>query len=316
LIVTGCPGPSTPSTTDVQLAAPAAGEGWQFKVDNFTVPAGTEIQACYFYAVPGTAGQDVWDDHNTDAQNVGSHHMNLFRVKTISGLSGKPGDVVTNGQCFGPSSNWADWPLVINSQDAAEVDWKLPDTVGMKFQAGDLLMLQTHYVNATTQKSPIGGKVLVNFYTPKAAPANELGTIFATNQNIRICPGDVGKSFDKRCTFPSTGVHIVAANGHFHSRGKDFIISSVDPQGNLGAQFYQSQVWDEPPMTRGLDVMVPTNGGIDWKCTFDYSCPDGASTCGNPADNNCFTFGGHVDTQEHCNAFVYYWPKVSDVNCF
>jgi hypothetical protein len=24
----------------------------------------------------------------------------------------------------------------------------------------------------------------------------------------------------------------------------------------------------------------------------------------------------HVETQEHCNAFVYYYPKLSDATCF
>jgi hypothetical protein len=51
---------------------------------------------------------------------------------------------------------------------------------------------------------------------------------------------------------------------------------------------------------------------VEWKCTYDAP----AGSCGNPDDMCCFTFGGHVDTQEHCNAFVYYYPKVQDVNCF
>jgi len=316
LMSAGCNTPA-PKPMDVKLAAPPAGQGWQWEVPPFQVASGTEIQACYFFAVPGAQGQDVWTNRVTVAQTTGSHHMNIFRVKTITGLSGKAGDVVTNQACFGPSSNWADWPLVINSQDADEVDWKLPDTVGHKFQAGELLMIQTHYVNATTQKTPLDGHVLVNFWTSKTALPNELGTLFATNQNIRICPGDTGKSFEARCTFPSTGVHIVGANGHFHSRGKEFDISTIDAQGNLAAApFYTSKVWDEPPMAHGLDVMVSAGGGVDWKCTYDYECPAGATACGNPADNGCFTFGGHVDTQEHCNAFVYYWPKVTDIGCF
>jgi len=30
----------------------------------------------------------------------------------------------------------------------------------------------------------------------------------------------------------------------------------------------------------------------------------------------CFTFGGHVPDQEHCNIFVYYYPKTRDFGCF
>ncbi len=30
----------------------------------------------------------------------------------------------------------------------------------------------------------------------------------------------------------------------------------------------------------------------------------------------CYTFGSQVDKNEHCNAFVYYYPEADDVNCF
>ncbi|MDB4942126.1 MAG: hypothetical protein JWP97_1660, partial [Labilithrix sp.] len=30
----------------------------------------------------------------------------------------------------------------------------------------------------------------------------------------------------------------------------------------------------------------------------------------------CYTFGPIVEKNEHCNAFVYYYPKQDDVTCF
>ena len=107
-------------------------------------------------------------------------------------------------------------------------------------------------------------------------------------------------------------MHVIAANGHFHSRGTKFQMFPVDAQGNVGSAFYTSTVWDDPPMTRDIDIQLPQGGGIEYTCTFD--APEGS--CGDPNDMCCFTFGGHVETQEHCNAFVYYWPKSVDVNCF
>ncbi len=301
-----------PDPQDVNLDPPVSGQGFQLKVPTFQVGAGQEIQNCYFFAVPGTPGQDVWVSHYDIAQTVGSHHMNLFRVKTVKNLGGQPGDMVTNGECF-ISSNWSDWPLVVNSQQSSTTDWKLPDGVGARFQPGELLMLQTHFVNATTQVTPGGAKVFVNLYTLKAAPPNELGTLFATNQNIRVCPGDTNKTFTKGCKFPSTsGLHVVAANGHFHSRGVRFDMSAVDAMGKVGQQFYVSTTWDDPPMLRDFDIPLSAGGGVQWTC--DFSVP--ATTCGDPTDSCCFKFGGKVETQEHCNAFVYYWPKSQDVNCF
>ena len=311
----GCGGGMTPATL---LPPPAANQGFQLNVPVFQVPAATEIQSCYFFAVPGTTGSDVWVNRFAIAASTGTHHVNVFRVKTIVGLSGKAGEVVTSmngtGPCF-KSSNWADWPLVVNSQQGGkDVDWTLPADVGERFQAGELLMLQIHYVNATTQKTPAGGQASANFYFPATPSKQELGTIFATNQNIRICPGDTNRSFETHCRTPLSGATIVAANGHFHSRGIGFTMNVTDSTGNdtLTTPFYTSKQWDEPPMARGLDVKIPDGGGVSWTCSYSAD----PSSCGNPADSCCFTFGGKVETQEHCNAFIYYYPKIQDYTCF
>lgn len=310
VVVLGCGSPS------VALDPPPPGQGFQLKVPEFEVESGVEVQDCYFFEVPRDLGPDVWVHHIQLAQTDGSHHMNVFRVKTVKDLMGRDGEVVKGGECWN-SANWSDWPLVTNTQQDGNIDWVLPDGVGLKLAPGELLMLQTHYVNATTQKTPARAAVWVNFYTLPAAPVHELGTLFATNQNIQICPGDKGRSFAKSCKFPSDGVSIVAANGHFHSRGRLFEMFTVDPQGTVGEKFYESRSWDDPPMSRDFMTPVAPGGGVQWRCSFDFpegQCGDGKNPDGSPSC--CFTFGGNVETSEHCNAFVYYFPKTVDVNCF
>lgn len=307
----GCPSPA-PIT---QLQPPPAGQGFQLTIDPFPVAAGDEVQACYFFEVPGEPGTDVWVSRYEMAQAIGSHHMNIFRVKTIKNLNGAPGEKVVSfngqGECFN-SANWSDWPLVTNTQQGSLTDWSLPSGVGAKFKAGEKLMLQTHWVNASTQKTPEMAQVSVNFWTMAAPPANELGTMFATNQNIRVCPGDVAKQFSKTCRIGGGNVNVVAANGHFHSRGTKFEMYVVDAMGNVvGDKFYESTSWDDPPMSRNFSVTVPEGGGVQWRCSYDF--PTGS--CGNPDQMCCYTFGGTVETQEHCNAFVYFWPG-TDYNCF
>jgi hypothetical protein len=316
VLVAGCGTKSGGSNVlDVKLDVPDPKDGFQLAIPAYDVPAGTEIQACYFFTIPGNKGDDVWVDHYQIAQTTGSHHMNLFRIGTVMNLvPTTDGTPVVNGQCF-VSSNWSDWPLIVNSQQDATTDWQLPAGVGAKFKAGDTVMLQSHYVNATTQQTPAKAKVLVNLLYPKTTPTNELSTLFATNQNIRVCPGDTNKSFTKTCMLNAAGVQIIAANGHFHSRGIEFDMFAVDPMGNQMSQFYTSTAWNDPPMTRDIDVSLPTGGGVQWKCTYDVP----SDACGNPDDSCCFTFGGHVDSQEHCNAFVYYYGATltaQDINCF
>jgi hypothetical protein len=363
LVANGCggraPGPPAAVTDPAALQPPPAGEGVQMKTDAFTVPAGTEVQSCYFFKVSelaSAAGLDPAkpvDVHRVQiVQKAGSHHMNLFRVRTIHGLDPAAGAVQTGSNGQGPcfvSSNWADWPLIVNDQGAGSEDWSYPngvvnelnppDPVHPGLNLDEVLMLQTHYVNATTQGTPDGvGQVAINLWTlPAAQVTAQMGTVFATNQNISVCQGNPTPSYSSSCHFNSPNpVTIIGANGHFHSRGTEFDIyawdgtSTVTP--DVSARFYQSKTWNEPPMLHspGLEVTVPANGGIWYTCDYQWQPPSdstgGCSTLNafeqahhsnlTTQQDCCYTFGPQVDANEHCNAFVYYYPKQDNVNCF
>jgi hypothetical protein len=80
----------------------------------------------------------------------------------------------------------------------------------------------------------------------------------------------------------------------------------------FGQPFYDNTSWDDPLFLRDLTVPIAAGGGISYTCAFNASPQD----CGDLADGCCFSFGGKVEHQEHCNAFVYYYPKQTDINCF
>lgn len=316
-----------------------ADKGFSLRSPLIEVAPGKETQQCFFVDVPDVnAGQPFFVDDIVTAINPGSHHVNVFRVKTIVGLDpargepfaegGSRGTVVRDGECF-KSANWADWPLVANSQNSSAANpytrWKLPENVAHRFSPGEKLMMQIHYVNATTQTTPYRGKVGVNFTRSRATAPQELGTLFATQQSIRVCQSNPTPSYKGTCSFPGgSNIRIAAANGHFHSRGRTFKIWTWDgrttTQPDDALKFYESESWDEPPMAVGLDVAVPAGGGIFWSCNFQWQRPSVGCDVVNSKDRQmandcCYTFGPEVETNEHCNAFVYYWPKTSDVFC-
>jgi hypothetical protein len=336
------PVPITPET----LQAPAQGAGFQFKVDPFGVPAGVEEQDCYFFQVKDLAksgglpaGQPVNLHRVRIAQKEGSHHMNIFRVRTIAGLDPTKGTVKGQngqGECF-KSSNWFDWPLVANTQQKGDLDWTYPDGVANVLLPDEWLMLQTHYVNATSQKSPDAqGAVTVNAYTIKPEDVKyELGTLFDTTQSIRICKSNPTPTFTHGCHISSPSATIIGANGHFHSRGREFDIYTWDGTTATtppdSQKFYTSTAWDDPPMKRSpdLNVAVPPNGGVFYSCSYQWTPPSPPLDCDalNAFDKSkyntpeaqldcCYTFGPIVEKNEHCNAFVYYYPKQDNVNCF
>jgi hypothetical protein len=319
--------------------------GFSLRVPEFTVPAGHESQNCYFVHVPDlNNGQDFWVDRVLTAINPGSHHVNVFRVKTIIALDPAMGtptklgdydatvvegaDDYKNNPCWG-SANWADWPLVANSQqakiDELKTDWNLPDGVGIRLTPGELLMVQTHYVNSEDQPTKFGAKVGINFYQRQQADTPiEMGSLFATQQNIRICQSQPNVTFSGTCKFPGA-VTIAAANGHFHKRGREFDIFPWDGASTdhpaLSTKFYESDNWNDPPMKTDLSVASPSNAGIWWDCVYqwappaDFSCDDVNAKDPLKQGDCCYTFGGITDVGEHCNVFLYYYPKV-DSNVF
>ena len=344
------PNPVTDAGGDVDpslLAAPPTGRGFQMSTGDISVAAGTEEQDCYFFKVSelataaGLDGTKPVNLHRIQAaQRKGSHHMNIFRVKTIVGLDPKNGAVQTGtngaGECF-KSGNWADWPLVANSQIDGDIDWTYPDGVASTFSPDEYLMLQTHWVNASTQKTDAYGKVRVNFWTiPDADVKYQLGTLFATKQSIRVCQKNPKPTFEGSCQIKSAQpVHIIGANGHFHSRGKTFDMYSWDGTSTTtpptSAKFYESDTWDTPPMLTSpkLDLTLPANAGIWYSCSYDWQPPEASVGCDGlnafdatkyktPPEGQdcCYTFGPIVEKNEHCNAFVYYYPKADDITCF
>ena len=65
-------------------------------------------------------------------------------------------------------------------------------------------------------------------------------------------------------------------------------------------------------------------GGVWWNCFYEWSDP---ATTGGSCDevdakdklqqgDCCYTFGPTVETSEHCNVFLYYYPKTEDITCF
>ncbi len=353
VLVAGCPDdPVTETQPDppvdaAQLEPPPAGQGFQITTGEFEVPQGVEEQDCYFFKISDLAKAGGLPEdapvnlHRIQlAQRDGSHHMNIFRVKTIVGLGPDSGPVVKNqngvGECF-KSPNWADWPLVANTQVDGTLDWTYPDGVANVFQPDEWIMLQTHFVNASTQKTPEKALVNVNFWAIPAADVKfELGTVFATKQSVRVCQSNPTPTFEGSCQFNSPApVNIIGANGHFHSRGTKFDMYSWDGTSTTtppdSDKFYESQKWDDPPMLTSpeLEVTVPANAGVWYSCSYEWTQPEPAVGCQGlddydatkymtPADqlDCCYTFGGIVEKNEHCNIFVYYYPKIDDINCF
>jgi len=285
-------GPQDPNAID--LSPPD--HGVQLATPLFDVPPGTEVQHCYYFKLPSDVDLDVVKIQIRYLP--GSHHMNLFQSNQ---------DVPDHDEdCWGPvdfsrPDNPNGWDMIAGSQSAA-LDWDLPSGVAFKLKAHRQMLLQTHYVNASTQATPTSkGRVKINLVAepdPKKVTAH-MGTMFANNVNIAIPPHS-SRSFSTTCGM-TNAVKIAALTGHFHSRGRTFSVNLAPDGADPTDEIYRSRDWSEPPFVV-LDVprSLPNGGGLYYTC--DYQ---------NDTDT-MITFGPHVETQEHCNLFAYFYPWEED----
>jgi hypothetical protein len=282
---------STPDTPTPSPGLPPPLHGMQLKIPAFDVPRGTELQHCYYFKLPSDVDVDV--TRIEVSYRTGSHHMNLF--KTLKDLPDH------DEECFKPMdfttpSNPMGVDLVVGSQQGA-LDWKLPSGVGIKLKARTQLILQTHYVNASTQAGE-KGEVWVNLHTAddRSKITAHVGTMFANNMQINVPPRQ-SASFTTGCSLPHD-VNVIAATGHFHSRGRRFTVAAcpVDMR-TADPPFYLSKSWDEPPfVTLDAPLAVKAGGGLEYTCEFV-----------NDTDQT-IVFGPKVETNEHCNLFAYFYP--------
>lgn len=294
------PAGAPPSPALADLAPPPAGEGVQLTVGPFVVPPGEEVQNNFYLKLP--SDQDVMVERIQIAYPPGSHHCNLFKSDTLD----VPDHVDNTFDAMYPK-----WDMFANSQTGS-LDWKLPAGVAMKLKARQQLLIQSHYVNTLTQATPADqGQVKVNFwYAKPESVQHTLGMIFAVNPSLHIAPHSTYVA-QKSVSLSDQGfnrdVQIVAMTGHMHSRGKTFEVNrwvgrDPDVRGEL---LYKSEAWQDPPM-KFYDTPIPwrKNERLIYTGTFV-----------NQTDIFIGFGAGNVDTKEHSNLFLYFYPGPEDGQC-
>lgn len=314
------------------LEPPPAGEGLQIQIPAFDVPLGAEVQRDFYITLPNLEGIDI--SKIEIAMNEGTHHMNLFRstlnlpdtlpsrkTSTVNfTYNGKQTSepIEYNDSSFTATSIFNESDILIEAQISGKLfSWDLPTLPSGKqsiihLEKNERMILQVHYVNATTQSTQNSkGKVSVNIWYAKGNPANyeKASMMFARNMLIKIEPLKADQVFQKNCEFAAVPrpMYILGMTGHFHSRGKRFIVDKmkIDPvtfdRTLVEANVYVSNDWGEPPFTAYANpVKLDVNEYIRYTCVYD-----------NPTTKE-YKFGPKVETSEHANLFAWFTPSYLD----
>lgn len=173
----------------------------------------------------------------------------------------------------------------------------MPPGVGLHFAAGEVLLFQSHYLDAGS--ADLDARVDVSLTLGDAgAITQQAGVLFFYDPFIDV-PAGATSSANMRCLIPSD-ITLLTATSHFHARGVSYA-AFLDPPGAPPATtpFYTASNWNSPP-DLGAAVTVPAGTHLRFGCNYD-----------NTQGTDAYFQGQSAQTNEMCVFTGIYYPAMS-----
>lgn len=267
-------------------------EDIQFAMDT-TIAAGTEALRCIYAQLPTDRGE-IAVSHVESHYTPGSHHLLAYRSNLTS--------VPENYQGVWDCSDGL-WQLNMRGSyyeaQMPDEEHVLPNGIAHKFQPGEVLIVQAHYLNPTERDLDAHIEMTLHPTDP-AAVEQEAGTIFFNNINIQV-PAFGTATSTMSCELPQD-IQLALLWSHMHERGVSFVVTTDDPTAAeaLGT-LYEEDDWAEPvqrAFPNDATAVLHAGTHIQFSCTFHN---ESART---------FTFGNSAHDNEMCILHGMYWPRM------
>jgi copper type II ascorbate-dependent monooxygenase-like protein len=260
--------PVDPPAEDL-LAAPKAGEGVQYKMLSH-IQAGQEIERCQLVMAPA-GGLFIRKDEVRFT--AGSHHVLLYQTPyTSMPTRNRHGDEVNGAEVHdcadGAIDAWKVTGVVAGSQsrDGDSIVGELPEGVAIKIAPGAVLLMNTHYLNASSEA--VDADARINLYTlPEEQVKTEAGVMFFYNPFIRV-PANGKASAQMRCPV-AHDISVVRVQSHMHRRGVGFLATRGDAAGAGQEEIYTSHTWEQVP-AKGFQPLLDVKAGesLEYRCDY------------------------------------------------
>ncbi|HKQ69961.1 MAG TPA: hypothetical protein VJT73_11510 [Polyangiaceae bacterium] len=277
--------PGGPTTSD-------AGGGPALSVSmSLSVPSGKELHQCQFVTLPNdTDIEAVALSHHYSA---GSHHFLVY----LTDLAEIPSDLRGQYDCVN-----GDEPVmqhtrgIIYGAQSREGGSKLPQGVGLRFKAKQVLMLQAHYLNSS--KDPIEATVSLDLSTAPKEQIETEASFFLFYDPFIYVPAQGTASSGIRCEAPAN-ISVMSSFTHYHQRGKSMKVW-LDPSmaaPTSEGPFHETDDWEHPEDFTGPK---PIPAGSVFRIQCDYANPDTTDVFQGP----------NAATSEMCVYAGIYYPKL------
>ena len=258
-----------------------------------TIQPGEDVEYCEVVQLPGSPS-DVYYVHTFESQmTLSSHH--LIVVAAVPGSATEanlyPGKKQT---CFSPDVYGGDVVPVTGSQLPYNVE-SYPEGVGRKYHGGQLLIVDYHYFNASSE--PIQAKAAVNFHLAEPSAIERIAQSFGFyNLSIWIPPAS-STGFTKTCTF-SQDLMVHGITRHTHQWGSDFAVWFAGGEKD-GEHIWTSEDYENTDHVFAEPILMPAGSGFTFRCDFvnttDYTLKFGTKA----TDEMCILFGTWFTVDEN-----------------
>jgi len=259
---------------------------------NVKVTKGTEVHRCQFVRMPKSAdGGEIFVGARSHEYTTGSHHFLIYRTD----LSEIPAGMDKQVDCFeGTGLMKHQRGYVAGGQKAKEAD-KFPEGVALAFKSEEVLLFQSHYLNAGT--SDLDAKVHVEWTTvPRETVKHRAGVTNFYNPFIYV-PAKAEATANMSCPF-THDVTVLGAGPHMHRRGVHYEAFLDEPGKEPAATpFYTTDDWEHPVNYLG-PMQLKAGTRVRFKCFYK-----------NP-DDRVYTQGQSAENDEMCMFSAVYYPEM------
>jgi hypothetical protein len=288
------PGSDKPMADDAAPPWPPSGlPNIDFKMD-VAVAAGVELHDCHYAALPkdrGVIAVSGAESHYTP----GSHHLIAYRTD----LTSIPADTPDVFDCYGQAQGFHQAGSYYEAQQP-DSHRELPNGVAHKFQPGDVILLESHYINTGAVNLSAHVEFSMHTVDPALVKA-EAGTILWSNFQINIPPHS---KMRVTMTCPiAQDMNPALLWSHMHARAMNFVATTDDTAAAAAlGTLYAEPDWSEPqPRVYPSNPPVTLHAGTHVTFSCDYR---------NDTDMT-FMYGQSAQTNEMCILHGMYWPRIT-----
>lgn len=312
-----------PEGKGVLLPPPAPGKGVQLRTTSWMDP-GQELERCQMFVAPP-------EGLNIVRQQIrftpGSHHVTIYKTEyteipaeTERGVALDPR--VVHDCPDGPFADWKVSGVIAGTQrlEGADPMATAPEGVAMKIGPGGVLLMNVHYINASSE--PVEADVRANLYTiPPEQVKVEAGTLFYYNYHILV-PANGRATARMRCPVQKD-IQIISLQSHMHRRGASFVADLTDGAGEKLEQIYTSSSWDEVPITPfDPPLRVKAGQALDYRCHHENREARDVAEGLKTTDEMCMLIGPYFprdrhleNCQDESGAFAATWIGDGTASC-